>query len=45
MIDVDGKKLSDEDFKKLQEQINEDKTKKLKKIKENEYRTLVKMNG
>lgn len=44
-IKVSGQELSAEEFIKFSEDIQKDKTKKLKKISESEYTVLQKMQG
>lgn len=44
-IKVQGKQISKEEFKILEETINKDKNKKLKKISESEYTVLQKLEG
>jgi hypothetical protein len=44
-IKVQGKQISKEEFKSLEEAINKDKNKKLKKISESEYTVLQKLEG
>jgi len=42
---VKGQKVSNEEFKGLQESLRNDKSKKLKQISENEFTVLEKMQG
>lgn len=44
-IKVRDKEFSNEEFNKLKEDIEKDKNKKLKKISENQYTILQKMEG
>lgn len=44
-IIVNGKEVTKEEFTKLQEEVKNNKAKKLKKISETEYRLLEKLNG
>jgi len=44
-IKIKDKEFSNEEFNKLKEDIEKDKNKKLKKISENEYAVLQKMEG
>ncbi|MCX7759242.1 MAG: hypothetical protein N2169_06520 [bacterium] len=44
-IQLDGKLIDKSEFDKIKEDIEKNKTKKLKKIRENEYKILEKMYG
>jgi hypothetical protein len=44
-IQVNGTNMDVSEFEKMKEDISKDKSKKLKKINENEYKVLEKMNG
>ena len=44
-VKVQGKTISKEEFKILEETINKDKNKKLKKLSESEYTVLQKLEG
>lgn len=44
-VKVDGKEIDQKEFKDLKEQIENDKSKKLKKINENEFHTLKLLKG
>lgn len=44
-ITVDGKEITKEEFKKIQEQISSDKKVKLKEVSKGNYKTLELMQG